>query len=225
MTTTELLVFFAVAMLAIAVLAIAVDWVAKPIRRRFIPKMYRFPEELGRQAPPPDPSLTGWSDQYFVIPDELVSTNGHVLDWPNLEAIELDDDGVEPPGVAYDSDDVPFDYVHEHGDGEDGGGLPHRALGWQRGQYVYNLIGNGSEPSVEIVRTRFWKNVSSTEHAGVFGAHNVARMSRGRPPKRRNPRTGRDESMQLVVEGYLEAQGRPPRPRWPDDEVDPFAVT
>ncbi len=224
MTTTELLVFFAVTMLAIAILAIALDWIGKPIRRRFIPKMYRFPEELGRE-PPPDPSLTSWSDQYFVIPDELVNTNGHELDWPAIGAIELDDDDVAPSIDVGEADGAPFDYPRERTDGERDGELPHRALGWQRGQYVYNLIGNGSEPSDEIVRTRFWKNVSSTEHAAVFGADNVERMSRGRPPRRRNPRTGREESMQLVVEGFAEAQGRPPRPQWPDVEIDPFATS
>ncbi len=199
--------------------------------------MYRFPEELGRTAPV-DPSLTSSSDQYFVIPDEHLNTNGHVLDWPMINAIDLDDaDDEDADGPAFlvsDADGTPIDYAPrsfpragddagDAGDG-DGGGLPHRGLGWQRGQYVYNLIGNGSEPSNEIVRTRFWKNVSSTEHAAVFGGENVERMSRGRPPRRRNPRTGREESMQLVVEGFVEAQGRPPRPQWPHIEIDPYAA-
>ena len=227
MTTTELLVFFAIAMLAIALLAIAVDWVGKPIRRRFMPKMYRFPEELGHAAPV-DPSLTGWSDQYFVIPDELTTTGGHLLEWPDIDDVMLDDEVELVSPTIPEPAPAPFDYA---ADGDDelpsdeadaASALPERGLGWQRGQYVYNLVGNGSEPSADIVRTRFWKNVSATDYAAVFGAVNVDRMSRGRPPRRRNPRTQRDESMRLAIASFEEVGGRPPKPAWPTVEIDPF---
>jgi len=230
MTTTELLVFFAIAMLAIALLAIAVDWVGRPIRRRFIPKMYRFPEELGSE-PPVDPSLTGWSDQYFVVPEGLTNTNGHVLDWPDVNAAALDEDSEVPVAVAADA--APFDFAAEDSSAREveapesdqpDSGLPERALGWQRGKYVYNLVGNGAAPSADIIRTRFWKNVSGTDYAAIFGVENCERMSKGKAPTRRNPRTHEDESMQLTIMSFEEAEGRPPQPRWPSVEIDPFAT-
>lgn len=47
MRTVELMIVFGALMAIVAVVAIAIDWVGKPMRgRRFIPRVYRFDDEL-----------------------------------------------------------------------------------------------------------------------------------------------------------------------------------
>lgn len=59
MPTLELMIVFGALMAIVAVVAIAIDWVGKPLRgRRFIPRVYRFddelePVELSRTVPAP----------------------------------------------------------------------------------------------------------------------------------------------------------------------------
>lgn len=97
-----------------------------------------------------------------------------------------------------------------------------RANGWQPGDYVFNLTGEGREPSPSTVRTRYWKNVAATAGAAIFGASNMDRLVRGKPPQRRNPRTGKTESMHLPTVGYHDNDGEIPVPAWPTTEIDPF---
>ena len=103
-------------------------------------------------------------------------------------------------------------------------GLPPRGTGWSPGQYLFNRTRDGGDPSTEVVRRRFWRNVGSTEHAQAFGQLNAERLAAGRPPARLNPRTHRTETMALPVTDYVAAEGRAPSPAWPDADVDPYAA-
>jgi hypothetical protein len=66
MSSTEAFLAFGTVMLVVALLAVAIDWFGKPMRnRRFVPKIYRYPDERGPRrvhdrpaspsAPPPRP--------------------------------------------------------------------------------------------------------------------------------------------------------------------------
>ncbi len=98
-----------------------------------------------------------------------------------------------------------------------------RKRGWKLGGYVFNLTADGNEPSPTTVRTRYWKNVAATAGASIFGAANLERMARGKPPRRRNHRTGELESMRLPAVEFGDNDGQTPVPEWPSDEIDPFA--
>ncbi len=249
MTNSEMIVLFALAMLALALVAIAVDWVGKPIHRRFIPKIYRYPEEL---APPPDPSLTQWSDDTFRVPenppdDEPIEYADGSTEWTDavlvipevtgatkttpplfaempdvsaLDRVAADDlaanDGQSVP------DDSEADDAPEPADPPD---LPRRSTGWRPGQYVFNRTRGGNEPSPEVIRRRFWKNVGMSDHVVAFGTLNAERLAAGQPPARRNARTGAMETMALPVTDYRSASGRAPSPTWNDQAVDPYAVS
>ncbi len=110
----------------------------------------------------------------------------------------------------------------DHADSESGV-EGERTRGWRPGQYVFNLTPDGDEPSSTTVRVRYWKNVAETGGAGLFGDSNLARMGDGKPPQRRNHRTGKTESMQLPTASYAVTEGRTPVPQWPAAEMDPFA--
>ena len=47
-------------------------------------------------------------------------------------------------------------------------------------------------------------------------------MATGKPPRRRNPRTGNAETMHLPQARYDDTNGATPMPQWPCGEVDPF---
>lgn len=102
--------------------------------------------------------------------------------------------------------------------------LPDRSQGWSPGQFVFNLTRSGDEPSAVVVKRRFWKNVSMSDHRGAFGQSNEVRLAEGKTPIRSNPRTGQKESMQLIGTDFLDGAGRPPRPAWPGDATDPFGA-
>lgn len=241
MTDSEMIVLFALAMLALALLAIAVDWVGKPIHRRFIPKIYRYPDEV---EPPPDPTLTEWSDDTFLVPENppddapMLYADGST-EWSDALLVipEIDDDieSVRPlfdelPEVATDRAAAPA--AHRQADRDpvavsartEPGHLPERGIGWRPGQYVFNRTRDGAEPSAEVIRRRFWRNVGSSDHVDAFGQLNAERLRAGRPPARHNPRSGTTETMSLRVIDFLTAQGKAPTPRWPDDDIDPYTA-
>jgi len=101
--------------------------------------------------------------------------------------------------------------------------VPARARGWKPGDYVFNFTKAGDEPAPDTVRSRYWKNVASTAGTAMFGSSNTQRMSSGKPPERRNPRTGKIEIMRLPKVGYTDAGGATPVPEWPLVGLDPFA--
>jgi hypothetical protein len=255
MTNSEMIVLFALAMLALALVAIAVDWVGKPIHRRFIPKIYRYPEEL---APPPDPSVTQWSDDTFRIPenppdDAPIEYSDGSTEWSDAvlvipeitgatattppmfaefpdQAVEADhaveDDAPEAESTGPEPQADPADSEPDEApEPVDPPELPPRSTGWRPGQYVFNRTRSGNEPSPDAIRRRFWKNVGVSDHVVAFGALNAQRLAAGQPPVRRNARTGAMETMTLRVTDYHRASGRAPSPTWNDNAVDPYAVS
>lgn len=67
MDSPALFFAFGAAMLVVALLGVAVDWFGKPLRhRRFVPKIYRFPDE--RQPRHSQVRRTEWSESSLVLP-------------------------------------------------------------------------------------------------------------------------------------------------------------
>lgn len=240
MTDSELIVLFGLAMLALAIVAIAIDWVGKPIHRRFLPKIYRYPEEL---QSPPDPSRTEWSDDTFEVPDNppddqpMAYADGST-EWSNAELVVPEPFEGAAPGPTLFAD-VPDEVLHPDAESSHDEQLADidiatasttaaapdsspRGSGWRPGQFIFNLTRDGDEPSAEVVRRRFWRNIGSSEHSRNFGASNAERLAAGRPPTRRNPRTGSIETLALPLKGSGVSGGRTPKPRWPDDDIDPY---
>jgi len=94
---------------------------------------------------------------------------------------------------------------------------------WQPGDPLWSPTKKG-EPSSTIVRRRFWQS-AAVLIPGVrwYGEPNVNRMAEGKPPERRNRRNGKIETMQLS--GLRNKNDNdPPRPHWPNEELDPFEV-
>lgn len=93
--------------------------------------------------------------------------------------------------------------------------------GWAQGDSVFVPTANGEMPSKATVRSRYWKNVAGTAGVTMFGDANADRMAAGKPPERRNPRTGRVEVMRLPgVEVASDAET--PVPEWPGSALDPY---
>jgi len=94
---------------------------------------------------------------------------------------------------------------------------------WQPGDPLWAPTKKG-DPSSTAVRRRFWQS-AAVLIPGVrwYGEPNVERMAEGKAPERRNRRTGKMETMQLS--GLRSKNDEdPPRPHWPNEELDPFEV-
>jgi filamentous hemagglutinin len=98
-----------------------------------------------------------------------------------------------------------------------------RARGWKPGDYVFNLTQSGAEPAADTIRSRYWKNVANTRGTAMFGRGNTDRMAAGKPPERRNPRTGKVEVMRLPQVDHEASGGETPVPEWPTTGLDPFS--
>ncbi len=69
---------------------------------------------------------------------------------------------------------------------------------WQRGEAIDKPLRDGSAPSFDVVRSRYWKNrYEAARDTGEFSRANLARMRRGSAPQDYNPRTGAWESREL----------------------------
>ena len=97
-----------------------------------------------------------------------------------------------------------------------------RLRGWKPGGYIYNLTQDGREPSPATVKTRYWKNVGAASGSAIFGGHNIERMKDGKPPQRRNFKSGKMETMRISPKSFEESEGEIPIPYWPSNAVDPF---
>lgn len=116
-----------------------------------------------------------------------------------------------------------------HGGGNDETQRRHRFSGGEegfRGSTSPSPGRRGGGPRRTTVRNRFWKNEAAKPGAAErWGAENLERMRKGRPPQRYNPDKGGIESMELSHEPIpLRERGRNLVPRWPQDHgaVDPF---
>ncbi len=82
---------------------------------------------------------------------------------------------------------------------------------WRTGMDPRMANRNGNQPTAATIRSRVWKN-----HAGepVWGPTNQERMKAGKPPRRRNPLTGKIET------GAVELTAG--TPYWKGAITDPF---
>jgi len=241
MSSTGTFLAFGTVMLVVALLGVAIDWFGKPMRhRKFIPKIYRYPNERHRR-PPARPILES-SAPFQAAPIPVLPARSA----SGAPALDLDEGPtalapapLEPaPGpqsngdsaaapsfdgldVEIDTDPAPTLITVE--DLAQVGPAHGRAQGWSPGDYVYNLTASGNEPSPSTVRARYWRNVGAAPGAAVFGVENVRRMSEGKAPRRRNARSGKSESMRLPSVDYVDSGGETPVPSWPETSIDPFS--
>jgi len=93
---------------------------------------------------------------------------------------------------------------------------------WKPGESLWAPTGRGTKPSPATVRRRFWQS-AAVLIPGIrwYGVDNIERMIGGSPPRRRNRRTGKLETMQV---SGLRASGdnTVSRPFWPGEEPDAF---
>lgn len=81
MDSPALFLAFGAAMLVVALLGVAVDWFGKPLRhRRFVPKIYRFPDE--RQPRHSQVRRTEWSESSLVLP-VVEATDERLVRYPD----------------------------------------------------------------------------------------------------------------------------------------------
>lgn len=120
-----------------------------------------------------------------------------------------------------------------HGTGSLGGARPRgiaetipvaSADSWNPAMALDARVGE-RKATVAVKAERFWKaaaaHLSSASH---FDEHDEQRMAEGKAPRRRNPRTGDLESMELI--GLRSASKRTDvRMKWPDDAVDPWSAS
>ena len=81
MDSPALFLAFGAVMLVVALLGVAVDWFGKPLRhRRFVPKIYRFPDE--RQPRHSQVRRTEWSESSLVLP-VVEADDEHLVRYPD----------------------------------------------------------------------------------------------------------------------------------------------
>ena len=117
MDSPALFLAFGAAMLVVALLGVAVDWFGKPLRhRRFVPKIYRFPDE--RQPRHSQIRRTDWSDSSLVLP-VVESSNERLVRYPDprlrhqglptpTPAVDAGPPTIQVPVVDLDADEQPF---------------------------------------------------------------------------------------------------------------------
>lgn len=258
MQTFETLIVFGALVAIIALVAIAIDWVGKPLRnRRFIPRIYRYDDEIlpsafpaGPPMLPPDqaPPMVVVSAPADQRPPRAVATVDtelrpptRPLDAPvaqpaaaqaerrfgsafsDLVSKTTDEVPTRAPSVGAVVGDAvvggassrPHDLVAEAGTLVATGGS------WEPGMSLDAQVGD-RKPTPAVKAERFWKSVAASAAGSHFDDDNTARMADGKAPRRRNPRTGHYETMQLV--GLRRASlDSAVRMKWPDDSVDPWS--
>lgn len=68
---------------------------------------------------------------------------------------------------------------------------------WQNGDAIDKPLADGSAPSWDVVRSRYWKNRATSASKGEFSARNLELMRQGKAPKLYNSRTDKFESVEL----------------------------
>jgi len=68
---------------------------------------------------------------------------------------------------------------------------------WKAGDAIDKPLPDGTMPSWDVVRSRYWKSRAGLASDGEFSKANLRRMRRGRAPLDYNPRTGKYESREL----------------------------
>lgn len=250
MESFELIIVFAALIAIVALAAIALDWVGKPLRgRRFIARVYRFDDELNgtNPAPPmvvPVPAPT-WAPQpplaaLVDVPNDPAAAEAVDVSAFSESAFappstlargipQVDVGATAAPATAATASGANvWDALTRVDDDSEGssvvvasGAAPEAALEWHPGMPLDAAAG-GRDPTTAVKAERFWRAAARSSSASHFGRRDRERMDGGKAPRRRNPRTGRVESMQLS--GLREASDEASvRMFWPDDSVDPWA--
>ena len=251
MSSPETFIAFAAIMFVIALIGAAIDWFGTPLRhRKFVPKAYRFPDERifrnesirgpVRATSQPSPAIPYLLEESVVTekssePPDLVplfpgATESIIREQEAEKDISEAIEQQFPPDeelatknlnhgqkVDHQSDEIQMDVEIS---AKRSGTL--RLRGWTPGGYIFNLTQEGKEPSPGTVRARYWKNVSAASGSAIFGAQNIERMKEGKPPQRRNYRSGKIETMRISPRSFDESDGEIPIPYWPSSGVDPF---
>ena len=240
MRTFELLIVFGALMALIALVGIGLDWIGKPLRgRRFIPRMYRYDDEklpgaligptLGPITHSPPPTIgsappsgarTGMRPvqrraRRAARPTTRVEQVSHPAAPGGLGAFTA---SLAATGASSDlaasAEPSRKDNTHK-GAGPPGGP-------WAPGMALDSRVGD-RKPAMADKAKRFWLTSAESLGDSHFGDENRGRMHEGKPPQRRNPRTGRVETMQLV--GLRQASNADDvRMRWADDSIDPWSA-
>ena len=238
-------------MLIIALIGVAIDWFGTPLRhRKFIPKAYKFPDErLFRsdvfssarrtdiQTSTEHPEGSNYRDVIAAGKLENAQTESSANEDSNEAIVEISESSkgeVKLP-VKSSAGEETIDrsselMIGDESESSKSSAEPEfevatagiRLRGWSPGDDIYNLTKSGSEPTPSTVRSRFWKNVGVSPGAIIFGTRNVERLRDGKPPRRRNPRTSKYETMKVHLLSYEDGHGRTPIPNWPSSSVDPF---
>tara|TARA_B100000131_G_scaffold320188_1_gene367695 strand:+ start:1035 stop:1796 length:762 start_codon:yes stop_codon:yes gene_type:complete len=251
MTSPETFIAFAAIMLVIALIGAAIDWVGTPLKhRKFVPKAYRFPDErlfrneslhhLDIPSPTLSSESTSFKEELVTIEAQDSSQDGDAIDVLTLEALIQPDTKEQindhdqlanytPAEIAKEKisieeqDEITFD-VREDLSSPKKHEAALRLSGWKPGGYIYNLTQDGREPSPATVKTRYWKNVGAASGSAIFGTQNIERMKEGKPPQRRNYKSGKIETMRISPKSFEESEGQIPIPYWPSNAVDPFGA-
>ena len=251
MSSPETFLAFGAIMLIIALIGVAIDWFGTPLRhRKFIPKAYKFPDErlflsdvfsserrTGIQASTEHLEGSKYRDVIAVAEPENVQTASSANGDSNEAIVEISESSkgeVKSPvksGVGEETIVRASEFIiGAEAESAKSSEAPEfeaatagiRLQGWSPGDDIYNLTKSGSEPTPSTVRSRFWKNVGVSPGAIIFGTSNVERLRDGKPPRRRNPRTSKYETMKVHLLSYEDGHGRTPIPNWPNSSVDPF---
>lgn len=246
MGTLELLIVFAAFMAVISLVAIAIDWIGRPLRsRRFIPRMYRYDDELVA-----DPALFDIQSSPAIRRAEGAPVWAAAAAKSAATAASGAAVGGAAAGTALATRQPTaagrrrsLAATPSRGAGSsfrnavrsaDPGDDPHRQIArtipqaaapsWHPGMPLDARVGD-RKATVAVKAERYWKSAAAhlaQGGAGHFDARSRELMAQGKPPRRRNPRTGDVETMELV--GLRAASNRADvRMRWPDDAVDPWS--
>lgn len=238
MQTFELLIVLAALMAMISVVAIAIDWVGKPLRsRRFVARVYRFDDEMVTIAPDvpipaPQPSLQRAYPAapplgQAVQPTIAVPLTDAEHRPPATAAAGITKVAATASGAEHASSSTWQDLVAEPQPDRPASQIagresqaPPPATEWNPGMPLDQHVA-GRRPSPTVKAERFWKSTAHVKDISHFDTADLDRMASGKPPRRRNPRTQKYESLQLA--GLREASNETEvRMYWNDDALDPW---
>lgn len=249
MRSFEVVIVFAALMALVALVAVAIDWVGKPLRhRRFIPRLYRYEDELpfelqpapvgvALEAPAPaqpvraDTSRRARRGARRARPAPADQAEPAVAVAPSVLAPGPVVMPTAPPmagaPAAFSANLAPeapafAQATRSQIAGRGDTAPPSTADKWQPGLPLDTLL-NSRKPTVAVKAERYWISLGAQLTPGShFDDEMKSEMLSGRAPSRRNPRTGRSERMQL--EGLRSASSLDDvRMHWPDAAVDPWS--
>ena len=231
-----MLIVFGALIATVSLIGIGIDWIGRPLRgRRFVPRIYRYDDEIPLDSPalllsvpasaPPAPAPS--APVRAPARANAASRPAH----PPVPTVGPEHD--RRPAAA---DRSPVRVRSRSAFSDSIGDIdpePPESLvarppvrddidAWSVGMAL-DTWADGQRPTMAVRAERFWQSVASKLAAeSPFDHETRDRLRSGRPPRRRNPRTGELETMQLVG---LRAASRPDdvRMHWPDDTVDPWS--